>query len=379
MTHNNQRTTPSLRVALVLPGFSAHPNDWAIPALQNLVVTLAKHHKIHIFSQRYPAKGVYQFSGAVRQHAIGGGQRFGLTSLKIWLQTAQAIAQQHRKTPFNVIHAFWADEAGFSAGLAGAKTGCPVIVSIGGGELINLPRINYGARRFLARRLTTGVALKLARRVTAGSAYQLGACRAHQIPDQKLRLAPLGVDTQHFRPATTPAVEPIVSQAASLLPVKNQSLLLDIIALVKQDIPTVKLHLAGSGPEKERLAKLARRLNLSQTVEWCGQIPYSKMPQFFQQAQLYLQTSLHESQGMAVLEAMACGLPVLGTPVGTAEEVACLPTSWDKTVLAKQVVKILRDTQQRKNLSTQARHSIENRYSLPETTANFLDLYREVL
>ena len=370
--------TKQMRIALVLPGFSAHPNDWAIPALQNLVAMLVQHHKLHIFSQRYPAKGVYQFNG-VTHHALGGGQRFGAASLKIWQQTARAIALQHRKTPFDVIHAFWADEAGFSAALAGAKINRPVIVSLGGGELVSLPHINYGAQRFLARRLTTGFALKRASLITAGSAHQLNMCRNHQIPDKKLRTAPLGVDTQRFQPKTDlPAVGPVVVQAASLLPVKNQTLLLEIIGLVKEEIPAITLHLAGSGPEKERLAKLAHHLDLSQTIKWCGQISYPQMAQFFQQTRLYLQTSLHESQGMAVLEAMACGLPVLGTPVGITNTVACLATNWDKNVLANQIIKIMHNQEQYQEFRTQARQTAESRFSLPVTIDNFINLYGEL-
>ena len=366
-----------LRVALVLPGFSAHAEDWAIPALQNLATELAPHHEIRVFSQRYPAKSMYQFNG-LTHHAIGGGQRFGLASLRIWLQTAQAIIRHHRTAPFDIIHAFWADEAGFSAAMAGIRINRPVIMSIGGGELVRLPNSGYGAQRFLARRLTTRFALKQASLVTSGSKDQLEMCNTFQVPTQKSRLTPLGVDTEFFQPEQSVS-RPVIAQAASLLPVKNQTLLLEVLKLVKQRIPDVKLILAGDGPEEERLTQLAHQLDLSQTVQWCGKLPYLEMPTFFQQAQLYLQTSLHESQGMAVLEAMACGLPVLGTPVGVAEEVACLPPTWDKTVLADQVVKILRDPQLSETFGAKSRQTAESRYSLPVTTTNFLKLYREIV
>jgi glycosyltransferase involved in cell wall biosynthesis len=380
----------AMRIAFITPGFSAHANDWAIPALLNLARTLAQNHEIHVFSQRYPAQGLYQFDG-LTHHAVGGGQKFGLTSARIWWQTTQAIIRQHRQTPFDVLHAFWADEAGFSAALAGFRLKRPIVVSLGGGELTNLPDLNYGAQRFLVRRLTTRYALKKATLVTAGSNYQLSLCRAHHVPEPKLRLAPLGVDTTLFQPInlifplqakSTPdrAVQnPILVQAASLLPVKNQHLLFEVLSLVNQEIPDIKLRLAGAGPLQNELIDLAQSLDLNQSIVWQQQLDYPSMAQLYQTSHLYLQTSRHESQGMAVLEAMACGLPVLSTPVGVARDVACLPPQISAEALAAQVIEILSDKARYQKLCQQAHQTIEATYSLPITTGNFLKIYDEAL
>lgn len=380
-----------MRIAVVTPGFSAHAGDWAIPALLNLACALAQTHEIHVFSQRYPAEGAYRFSGLVH-HAVGGGQKFGPTSARIWLQTRQAIIRQHRQTPFDLLHAFWADEAGFSAALAGVWLKRPVVVSLGGGELTHLPDIDYGAQRFLTRRLTTRYALKKAAVITAGSNYQLDLCRAYAVPEAKLHLAPLGVDTHLFQPVASPRQsrsqpeipvppldQPVIVQAASLLPVKNQHLLLEVLSLAKKEFPRLKLNLAGSGPLQAELAGLARRLDLGQSLVWRQQVAYPSMVQLYQESHLYLQTSRHESQGMAVLEAMACGLPVLGTPVGIAPEVACLPPQASAEALAEQVIEILGNPSRYQELRRQARQLIEAKYSLPVTTSLFLEIYDAAL
>ena len=364
-----------MRIALILPGFSAHPNDWAIPALQNLAVQLAQHHDLHVFSQRYPARGTYHF-GNLTHHALGGGQRFGVASLKIWLDAARAVISRHQRTPFNVLHAFWADEAGFSAALAGAIIHRPVIVSIGGGELTRLPNINYGAQRFLARRLTTRLALHRAAQITAGSKYQLTLCRASGLPQRKLHLAPLGVDTQRFTPEQLPIAQPTLVQAASLLPVKNQTLLLHILARVRREIPAVRLHLAGAGPQQNQLRQLAHQLDLSNNVVWYGAIPYPQMSHFFRQGRIYVQTSQHESQGMAVLEAMACGLPAIGTPVGVLPDVG--QTSTKVVELAGWLVGLLNNSTGYANASRKARKRVEEKFSLPVTVGAFEHLYRIV-
>ena len=381
-----------MRIALILPGFSAHPNDWAIPALLNLARSLAPTHELHIFSQRYPAAGRYHFDGFTH-HALGGGQKFGPASLKIWLQSAQAVVAQHQRTPFDLLHAFWADEAGFSAALAGSKLNRPVIVSLGGGELSHLPDIGYGAQRFLARRLTTRLALRRANRVTTGSVYQLNLARGHGVSETKLRLAPLGVDTALFRPGSGEGGRlegwkigegeidhrPVIIQAASLLPVKNQGLLFETLALVSKEMPGVRLNLVGTGPLQAELEGLAETLKIGHHINWRRAVAYPAMAATYQQAQLYVQTSRHESQGMAVLEAMACGLPVLGTPVGVAAEVACLSAASTAEDLADQVIKLFSNRDQYRAASRQARQIIEHSFSLAVTTARFQKIYSELL
>jgi glycosyltransferase involved in cell wall biosynthesis len=376
-----------MRIALITPGFSAYANDWAIPALLNLTRALARRHEIHVFSQRYPPEGHYHFDG-LTHHALGGGQKFGLASLRLWLHTAQAITQQHRQTPFDLLHAFWADEAGFSAALAGAWLKRPVLVSLGGGELIHRPDLAYGAQRFLTRRLTTRLALQRASLTTAGSNYQLDLCRAHHLPQSKLRLAPLGVDTDLFQPAhplTSKVLTfqpanfqpPTLVQAASFLPVKNQSLLLQILSLVKLELPAIKLNLAGSGPLQAELQHLARHLKIEDNIAWRQYLPYPQIPALYQESHLYLQTSHHESQGMAVLEAMACSRPALGTPVGVAREVAALPAQFSAEALAAQVVEVFKDETRYHQMGQQARQTVEARYSLAVVTDTFSTLYQE--
>jgi len=370
-----------MRVALILPGFSATTADWAIPALQNLVQQLGQQVDLHIFSQRYPTPGAYNFEG-IPHHALGGGQNFGIQSLRIWLRSSQAIIAQHQQTPFDLLHAFWADEAGFSAAIAAQKIKRPLVVSLGGGELTHLPDIAYGAQRFLVRRLTTRFALRQATRVTAGSNYQLDLCRQHRVPLAKLRLVPLGVDTHRFQPPSAKPdlhQHPALIQVASLLPVKNQALLLQTLHHLKQKLPHITLHLVGSGPLEKGLVALSHELKVHENIRWYSQVGYPELPALFQQAHLYVQTSRHESQGMAVLEGLACGVPMIGTPVGVGPEVAGWPPQTGAEALAQQAAQILQDEAGYLAQAQAAREVAESQYTLAKTTANFINIYQEIV
>ena len=272
-------------------------------------------------------------------HAIGVGQRYGVASATGWVSLVRTILAQHRRTPFDLLHALWADEAGFCAALVGRLIGRPIVVSLGGWELVDLPDIAYGAQRLFIRRLTTRFALTQAQRVTAGSQYQLNLCRQHGVAEQKLHWAPLGVDTGVFSSsASQRSPNPTLLQVASLLPVKNQRLLLETFALVRQNLPNAKLHIVGDGPLGDDLQQYAAALGLGEAVTWFGAVPHLELPARYQQADIYVQTSRHESQGVAVLEALACGLPVVGTPVGLLPEVGQTGTTAEE--LATRIVAV---------------------------------------
>jgi glycosyltransferase involved in cell wall biosynthesis len=365
-----------MRLALITPGFSRHGGDWAIPALQNLALDLAGSASLTVYSLRHPAYGRYQFGPIL--HYAGGGQQFGWRSPFIWQHTLRAIIAEHRRRSFDVVHAFWADEAGFTAVLAGKLLRRPVLVSVAGGELIYLPDIGYGTQASAFRRRIIATALAWANLVSGGSHYQLEQVRRRGIAPAKLRLAPLGVDCRRFQPGAAAGRQPVLVQAASLVPVKNQALLLDCFRLAQSQFPSLRLAVAGDGPLVQALRHRAKTLGLAPAVTWAGRLPYPAVPAFFQQGTVYLQTSRHEAQGMAVLEAMACGLPALGTPVGVLPEVATRAPNWDPAVLADQLVELLQDPVAYGTASAHAREQVLDRFQLGTAAERFLALYQEL-
>ncbi len=78
----------------------------------------------------------------------------------------------------------------------------------------------------------------------------------------------------------------------------------------------VKLLIVGSGPEEVKLKQLAKDLNVEDMVEFVGNVESEKIPDYLSQADIFVRPSRSEGLGSSFLEAMAAGLPVIGTPVG---------------------------------------------------------------
>jgi glycosyltransferase involved in cell wall biosynthesis len=161
--------------------------------------------------------------------------------------------------------------------------------------------------------------------------------------------------------------------------VKNQRLLLEVAAQVREGCPDLRVLVAGAGPLEAALRPEAERLGLGDTIAWLGRVPYPDMPAFYRRGSIYIQTSRHESQGVAVLEALASGLPVLGTPVGLLPSVAALPASSDPARLAEQSLALLSDSVALMEQSRRAAMLLVSEYTLEATTARFVGLYRHVI
>src|SRR5687768_1697440 len=116
-----------MNIGILLPGFSAHADDWAIPVQQNLMAELARTDDVRILALRYPHhRNRYTFNGAT-VIPLGVGQVRGMKRLQLWVNAVRTLRRLHQERPFDVLHAMWADETGLIAAWAGRLLGVPVV------------------------------------------------------------------------------------------------------------------------------------------------------------------------------------------------------------------------------------------------------------
>jgi hypothetical protein len=152
-----------VKLALVAPGGVDRSGEYrVIPALLALIERLARTHEVHVFALRQEATADrWELAGA-HIYNIGDG----------WtrLRAIAAIRAEHRRAPFDRVHAIFSGSCGLVAVTAAKWLRLPSLVHVAGGELVALHDIGYGGRRKWKGRLREAVVLRGADAVTAASA-----------------------------------------------------------------------------------------------------------------------------------------------------------------------------------------------------------------
>jgi D-inositol-3-phosphate glycosyltransferase len=150
---------------------------------------------------------------------------------------------------------------------------------------------------------------------------------------QRIRVVPCGVDLERFRP-TKPeeararlgldGADPVVLYVGRFDPVKGVERLLAAASGLRRDLP-LRLVLVGGGGENARedraLRALCAELALEDCVTFAGRRAHNELPDYYRAADALVLPSHYESFGLVVLEALACGTPVIATRVGAVEDI----------------------------------------------------------
>lgn len=226
---------------------------------------------------------------------------------------------------------------------------------------------------------------------------QAGAARYIQVgavPANKIRHVPNGVDTRIFRPDVklrdTLRQEWGVSGKFVWLAVgridtpKDYPNLLRAFSIIARDRPDSLLWLAGDGPLRTELDALVRDLEVQEQVRLLG--IRRDIPQLMNAADAYVMSSAWEGLPMVLLEAHACGLPIVATDVGGDREVVIdgvtgfLVPPRQPEALAQAMEQMMQiEERARRQMGEKGREHIIQNYSLEHVVQRWEELYRELL
>lgn len=261
--------------------------------------------------------------------------------------------------------------ASLMARLVGAWCGVPVRISterIAGWE---------GPARRLLNRLTAGLATRV---VAVSEAVRDETARTLGVPPERITVIPNGVNTHEFTPTPRPVVAPVIGCTGRLHRKNGHRILLDAFAAIREAVPEARLLLVGDGPERGPLERTVTRRGLGGAVTFAGE--QADVRPWLHRMAVYVQPSIAEGMSNSILEAMACGLPVVATRVGGTPEVVedgvsgLLVPPDDPSALATSLLTLLGDPARRAAMGAAGRDRVARQFNetdmIRRTTA-FLD------
>ncbi|HEY5619810.1 MAG TPA: glycosyltransferase family 4 protein [Vicinamibacterales bacterium] len=187
-----------------------------------------------------------------------------------------------------------------------------------------------------------------------------------------------GVTQRHNSPQSA-----VLGVASRLVPVKGIVYLIRALALLRQEFPAVRLEIAGAGPEQAGLQQEARALDLCDAVAFVGW--QADIWPWLARWDIFVQPSLAEGFGMAALEAMAAGLPVVGTSAGGLPELiedGCsgyVVPPGDATALAARLRELLLNADRRSAMGAAGQARVRERFSAERMAAELSGIYDALL
>jgi glycosyltransferase involved in cell wall biosynthesis len=335
------------------------------------------------------------------------------------------IGEEHKRNPFDVLHAYFLTQAGFAATYSGNYLNVPSVVSIRGNDI---ERAAFDPSKFSH----VMYALQNASVVTTNASELVKKAKAFL--EREIILIPNGIDAENFKPiqrnealAQSLGIRPpwtdptgalrevhgytneapmgltdfeasfvnepdglvsgisVIGFAGELREKKGLKGLLSAYAQVNNKRPTILLIVGEVRVgEDQQIVDEFRLSNPNSRIFVTGHISPNELPAYYSLMDVFVQPSLRDGMPNALLEAMACGKPVIATPVGgmldvinDGENGIFVPVN-DGDALAKSIELLLEEQALRQRLGQAARLTIINRFSPQKELDGNLDVYRKL-
>ncbi len=210
------------------------------------------------------------------------------------------------------------------------------------------------------------------------------------VPQERIHLITNFVDSERFSPAGREEQEAlrrelsfegktVINFTGRIVERKGLYLLLNAAALNEKLFSSGLIVVAGTGPDEGRIKELAKRLGIKEKIRFIG---HSNMPErYLQASDIFVLPSYHEGMPNSLLEAMACGLPVIASRIGGVVDIVedgksgILFDPGDVSGLASAMSRVLEDGELRQSLGKEARKRVVENFSIDRIADEYIKLY----
>lgn len=366
----------------------------------------ARGHDVHVITTAHPAGLAEEVEDGVHIHYLSP-YSYRRYEPGWWRASYQYFTALHAQQPFDL---FCSQSAGGLGYLRQLKrdTNIPVVVVVHAtlGDAVLTQVRGARSARGLARlarlawvlpahyRLWRMTTTAVDRYIAVSQEVAVGCQRELHLRPQQVVVVPNGVDTTHFHPSPEKrmqtrqrlglsADQPVLIYVGRLELEKGVHLALR--ALKEQPIGTVLL-IAGAGHYRSTLNDLAAQLGLADRVRFLGFVGHQDLPDLLNAADIFVMPTLcQEGLPLSLVEAMACGLPVVATAAGgipaAVEDniTGILFPMGDVAALSERLRRLIEAPQVRRQLGAAARAKAEARFSQAQMAAAYEAVFAAVL
>ncbi len=230
-------------------------------------------------------------------------------------------------------------------------------------------------------------------KIIAISDYIKGQLVAGGVPDEKIVVRHLGIDTKRFQP--DPAArerlmkqysigpeETILSTVSYLRPIKSPEIIVEACGLLKKRGVPVRLFVGGDGEMLESLKEMSARLGIADRTHWLGLVPDPL--ELLQASDIFLLATVGEAFGLVLAESMACGVPVVGSRAGAIPEVVLdgqtgvLVEPRDAESMADGIEKLAKDRALHRGMAKKSIDRVRERFTLEKAVSETLAVYEKL-
>ncbi len=267
--------------------------------------------------------------------------------------------------------------------------GIPIVIY----EMQNSGEFRATSWKRCVLQLRTKIMTSPVRRVIAISEFVKRQLLAAGVPAGKIVVRYLGVDTERFVPNpqargewaerfSIRSDEVILSTVSYLRPFKNPQVLVEACKELRERNVSVELFVAGDGDMLPDLKALAKQLAVEDRVHWLGNV--SDPRSLLQASDIFVLASVGEAFGLVLAEAMACGVPVVGSRSGSLTEVVedghtgLLTPPLDAAAFGEAIERLTRDVPLRMEMAARAIDRVRTYFTVDIAVVKTIDIYESL-
>jgi len=409
LTENTQdlRGEPPLKVLMVTSSFPRHEGDY----FGQFILELAKSLKLNNIEpvilcphspgamKREVMEGVkvyrfpYFYPYSLQRVAAEGGMFQNVKrSLLAKLQLPLFLAMEFiytlwvaRKEEIDLLHTHWIVPQGLIGAVCGRLLHCPHMLSVHGTD------VNIAAKSRVLGWVTRFVTRNCGKILTNSTYTRNVLLSVDPSAEGQVEVIPMGVDVEKFwntqndnhKQASNP---PHILYIGRLIDWKGLEYLIEAFAIVSSRVPGAQLIIGGEGPEEERLRQQVAHLGLNESVQFVGLIASPDLSRYYHEATVFVLPSIQtegqtEGLGVVLLEAMACGTPVIGSNVGGIPDI--IQDGWNGYLvqerspdqLAERIVALLDDQAVHTQFMKNGLQTAYEKFSWKQVSLKFIRTY----